>query len=268
MLNFKRFKYERSEENINDTSLILIMLVAGSCSESFLEPNHFHSMLLKMFSWWGRAAGCSGQCSIESQNWVLHRSVAVLYQFEILWCSGYGTTDKATPWQDFEQAKCFPTFEDIRICLHKIGWYWDQSYYVIKDCNTVISRIDNAQFTSEASKNALLRGWHIFWEAFRYYSKDTAVWDVPLVLEEVTTPRVIFLQQPKESIWKKMIKDLEFAYCMFRKLLRWPGDRSQKPHEAPPGKITILKKVRWCYKFYYSIINSGVHTLTHNAWCR
>jgi len=120
-----------------------------------------------------------------------------------------GSTDKATPWQDLN-AQMLPDGNNDHNAYTKIGWYWDESYKIIKDCNTVISRSVDAEFNSESDKNALL-GSAYFLRAYRYYSHTLQYGDIPLILEEIKEPRVDFFTTTKESIWKKMIKDLEFA---------------------------------------------------------
>lgn len=120
-----------------------------------------------------------------------------------------GSTDKATPWQDLNN-QMLPDATNNTLANTKIGWYWDDSYINIKDCNTVINRIDEATFKSEESKNKLL-GSAYFLRAYRYYMKTLQYGDVPLVLEEPSEPKVDYYTTTKESIWPKMIKDLEFA---------------------------------------------------------
>jgi len=177
-------------------SLILIMLVAGSCSESFLEPKplSFYAPENVLIDEAGLQAVLDNALSSLRTEFCTDQS-PFCTNLKYSDVAVDGTTDKATPWQDLNK-QMLPDGRYQDNAYTKIGWYWDQSYYVIKDCNTVISRIDNAQFTSEASKNALLGGAY-FLRAFRYYSKTLQYGDVPLVLEEVTTPRVDFFYNNK-----------------------------------------------------------------------
>lgn len=243
-------------------SIILIILVTNSCSESFLEPQPLsfyapenvlideaglHAVLDNALSSL-RAEFCTDQSPFCTN--MKYSDVGV-----------DGTTDKATPWQDLND-QMLPDGVNYHAAYTRIGWYWDQSYYVIKDCNTVITRIDDAQFTSEASRNALL-GAAYFMRAFRYYSKTLQYGDVPLVLEEVTTPKVDFYTTTKESIWKKMIKDLEFAV-----------QHVPEANLVDRGQVTKAACKHLLAKYYLlegrfddaidmttQIINSGVHSL-------
>ena len=105
----------------------------------------------------------------------------------------------------------------------------DESYRIIKDCNTVITRIDKAKFSSEAAKKALL-GSVYFLRAYRYYAHTLQYGDVPLVLEELSEPKLDFYSTTKESIWAKMIKDLEYAALNVPEATLVNKDRLPKLH--------------------------------------
>ncbi|HOX75663.1 MAG TPA: RagB/SusD family nutrient uptake outer membrane protein [Bacteroidales bacterium] len=198
------------EKRLLIISIIVIMLIGNSCSESFLEPQplSFYAPENVLIDEAGlRAVLDNALSSLRNEFCTDQSPFCTNLKYSDVGVDG--STDKATPWQDLNK-QMLPDGRYNDNAYTKIGWYWDQSYYVIKDCNTVISRIDKAAFKSEASKNALL-GSAYFMRAFRYYSKTLQYGDVPLVLEEITAPKVDFYTTTKESIWKKMIKDLEFA---------------------------------------------------------
>jgi len=137
-----------------------------------------------------------------------------------------------------------------------------KSYNIIKDCNTIINRIDDAEFSSEASKNRIL-GSAYFLRAYHYYEKTLCYGDVPLVLDEVREPRVDYYSTTKESIWKKMIKDLEFAV-----------QSVPEANQVARGQVTKAACKHLLAKYYLlegrfddaikqtsDIINGGVHHL-------
>ncbi len=198
------------KENIKIRSIILLFVLLYSCSESFLEPEP-----LSFFAPENVLVNEAGLQSVLDN--ALHslkgeyggNFAPFLVNMKYSDVAVDGTTDKADPWQDLNN-QMLPDGVLNHNRSTKIGWYWDDSYGVIKDCNTVISRANAAEFRSEASKNALLGGAY-FLRAFRYYDKTLQYGDVPLVLEEIASPRLDFYSTTKESIWKKMIKDLEFA---------------------------------------------------------
>lgn len=177
-----------------------------------------------------------------------------------------GTTDKASPWQDLNK-QMLPDGENNDLAYTKIGWYWDNSYVNIKNCNTIINRINDATFSSEEAKNALL-GSAYFIRAYRYYMKTLQFGDVPLVLEETKEPKVDYQTTTKESIWLKMIKDLEFS-------VQYVPEANQ----VRKGQVTKAACKHLLAKYYLlegrfddairitsEVINGGIHRLCTNRF--
>lgn len=190
--------------------IIFMYLILGSCNESFLEPKP-----LSFYAPENVLIDQKGLQSVLDNALIKLRDEYCTDQAPFLVNLKYsdvavdGSTDKATPWQDLNN-QMLPDGKNYDNAFTKIGWYWDESYRIIKDCNTIISRIDKATFTSETAKKTLL-GSAYFVRAYRYYTKTLQYGDVPLVLEELSSPKLDFYSTTKESIWKKMIKDLEYA---------------------------------------------------------
>ncbi|MDR1156496.1 MAG: RagB/SusD family nutrient uptake outer membrane protein [Bacteroidales bacterium] len=189
---------------------ILLIVFINSCSKDFLDPNPL--------SFYAPENVLSDGAGLQA---VLDRALQNLRDEyctdQAPFCTNMkysdvavdGSTDKATPWQDLNN-QMLPDGTNNDLAYTRIGWYWDNSYFNIKNSNTVITRIDNVAFRTDQAKNALLGGAY-FLRAYRYYMKTLQYGDVPLVLEELSDPKVNFFTTTKESIWLKMIKDLEFA---------------------------------------------------------
>ncbi len=120
-----------------------------------------------------------------------------------------GTTDKSGPAQDLNLL-ILPDANLNSSNTNRIGWFWSAWYTGIKFANTVITRIDDATYESEEEKNAIL-GTAYFHRAYRYYRLTQQFGDVPLLLQEFTTPRLDFVSTARETILEKMRSDLEFA---------------------------------------------------------
>lgn len=88
--------------------------------------------------------------------------------------------------------------------------YWAIFWKDIKDANTVISHIDDVKWTSDAEKNAILAE-GFFHRSYRYYRLANQYGDIPFILEESITPKLDFYSYTRESIIKKLIKDMEFS---------------------------------------------------------
>ncbi len=120
-----------------------------------------------------------------------------------------GTTDKTGPAMDLP-AQILPDENLNSANFNRIGWFWDEGYYRIKYANTVISRIDEPEWENDAEKNNIL-GKAYFHRARVYYRLTQQFGDVPLILEEITEPKLDFYGVTRESILQKCKKDLMFA---------------------------------------------------------
>jgi len=121
-----------------------------------------------------------------------------------------GTTDKSGPAQNLNLL-ITPTAELNHGDYNKIGWYWSEGFKGVKYANVVISRINQpTNYKDEAEKNAIL-GAAYFHRASRYYRLTQQFGDVPLILDEISGPKLDFQSTKREVILKKMKEDLEFA---------------------------------------------------------
>ncbi|MDN5211709.1 RagB/SusD family nutrient uptake outer membrane protein [Fulvivirgaceae bacterium BMA12] len=120
-----------------------------------------------------------------------------------------GTTDKSGPAQDLNLL-IVPDANLNSSNTNRIGWFWREWYEGIKLANTVISRIDDAEFDDDAEKNAIL-GTAFFHRAYRYYRLTQQFGDVPLLLKEYTAPKLDFVSTARITILEKMKEDLDFA---------------------------------------------------------
>ena len=242
--------------------VLFTLIFASSCKESFLEPEplSFYAPENVLVDEEGLQAVLDNALASVRDEMCTDQS-PFLCNLKYSDVAVDGSTDKATPWQDLNK-QMLPDGQNNHAAYTKIGWYWDRSYKIIKDCNTVITRIDDAEFESEASKNKLL-GSAYFFRAYRYYAMTLQYGDVPLVLEELKEPRVDFYTTTKESIWEKMIHDLEFSVQYV-----------PEANEVAKGQVTKAACKHLLAKYYLlegrfddaikqtsDIINSGVHSL-------
>ncbi|HOF19678.1 MAG TPA: RagB/SusD family nutrient uptake outer membrane protein [Bacteroidales bacterium] len=248
----------------NKTNLfvtIVLLVILNSCSEGFLspEPLSFYAPENVLIDQKGLQAVLDNALSKLRVEYCTDQA-PFLVNIKYSDVGVDGTTNRNAPWQDLNN-QMHPD-GNIPDAYSAIPWYWDDSYKIIKDCNTVITRINDAEFALEADKNALL-GSAYFLRAYRYYCKTLGYGDVPLVLEELSAPKLDFYSTTKESIWKKMIKDLEFAI-----------DHVPEANMVPRGQVTKAACKHLLAKYYLlfgkfdeaitlttEIIEGGVHQL-------
>jgi hypothetical protein len=121
-----------------------------------------------------------------------------------------GTTDKSGPAQDLNVAITPDNAMFNNADHQKIYFYWFEAYRGIKYANTVISRIDNATYSSQEERNAIL-GAAYFHRAMRYYRLTHQFGDVPAVMKEIETPQLDFFSTKREVILQRMKEDLDSA---------------------------------------------------------
>lgn len=102
--------------------------------------------------------------------------------------------------------KLFPNTEEVRSL-------WSNLYRIVFDANVIIGRIESPQvniFTSDTKKKALLAEARFF-RAFAYRCLGTVYGGVPIVLEEINSPKRDFVRASREQVWAQCVEDLTFA---------------------------------------------------------
>lgn len=236
----------------------IITLTCG-CSDDFLrpEPLSFYSpenTLTNKEGMDGLLATCN---KVLRDEYYDHASM-IIAEFVFSDIAAFGGDDDNLP-IDMD-VMILPDFETGLSKDVKIKQYWENWYNIIKYTNMIIDRIDNAAFASKADKDAVL-GEAYFYRAFSYYRLVHQFGDVPLILEELTSPRLDFYSFSRESILKKMKEDMVLAVAWL-------------PKECPFGKVNKAAGNHLLTKIYLAlgefdnaiasataIINDGTHSL-------
>jgi hypothetical protein len=171
-----------------------------------------------------------------------------------------GTTDKSGPAQDLNIA-ITPDNAQFNDADHqKIYFYWFEAYRGIKYANTVISRIDNATYSSQAERNAIL-GAAYFHRALRYYRLTHQFGDVPAIMKEIEAPNLEFFSTKREVILQRMKQDLDSAQA-------WVPAVTNRGEVTKGAVSHLLTKVNLALGNFddaiisaNNIINGGIHSL-------
>ena len=171
-----------------------------------------------------------------------------------------GTTDKTGVHMDMP-AVILPDANMDYGDVTKLGRYWTEAYNRIKYANVVISRIDNADWTNkEAQRNNIL-GKAYFHRANVYYRMANQYGDVPLILEEITGPKLDFYSCTRESILQKCKKDLEFA-AEWVEVNAPVGDINKAAVNHLLTKVNLaLLEFDDAIESANAVINDGIHAL-------
>lgn len=170
-----------------------------------------------------------------------------------------GTTDKSGPAQDLNLL-ITPTTQLNHVDFNRIGWYWYEGYKGIKYANTVITFIDQAKWSSDEERNAVL-GAGYFHRAYRYYMLTHEFGDIPVSMKIIDVPKLNFNSVKREVILQKMKADLEFAE-------QWVP-ATTAGGEVNKGAVShLLTKVNLALGLFddaitsaNNVINGGIHSL-------
>jgi hypothetical protein len=169
---------------------------------SFYEPNAFVDPSVMKAA----LAACARNVRLEYYG----DNPPILTEMLFSEVSVEGTTDKSGPAQDLNVAITPDNVMFNDADHNKIFFYWFEAYRGIKYANTVISRIDDATFSSPTERNAVL-GAAYFHRALRYYRLTHQFGDVPVVMKEINSVKLNFYSTKREVILQRMKEDLDSA---------------------------------------------------------
>ena len=89
------------------------------------------------------------------------------------------------------------------------GKHWAPWYKIVSEANTIISRIPASQLS--AGDQTAFEARAKFFRAFAYRSLAYLYGGVPLILEEVTAPKVDYVRASRKDVYAQCIDDLTFA---------------------------------------------------------
>lgn len=230
--------------------LILIgLLFTISCSEEYLEPKplSFYAPENTYNNAEGMRAGLVA-CAKNLRGEWYGDAPPIITEMIFSEVAVEGTTDKSGPAQNLNHL-ITPDAELNSDNYNRIGWYWDEGYKGIKYANTVITRIDDAEYDSEVEKNKIL-GSAYFFRAYNYYRLVHQFGDVPLILSEVTSPKVDYYSTKREVILEKMKEDLQFAR-------QWVTDDVDRGEVTKGAVLHLLTKVNLALGEFNDAIQSA-----------
>jgi hypothetical protein len=192
--------------------LLFVSLILGTtgCDDEWLEPKPLsffapENVLVDSKGMYAALTACERNLRLEFYG----DGTPIITELLFSEVCVEGTTDKPGPAQNLK-IQITPTSQLNSADFNKIGWYWYEGYKGIKYANVVIDRIDDAKYKNEAERNAVL-GSAYFHRAMRYYRLTQQFGDVPFIGKEVTEPKLDFYSTDRETILRKIQKDMEFA---------------------------------------------------------
>lgn len=223
--------------------------ILTSCSESWLEPKPL-SIYTPENSYTDEA-GLQAALAACDRNLIYEYfadGAPILTEMFTSDVGVNGMTDKSGPLMNFD-TDMLPTRTGNHVAENRIGWYWEEAFKGIKYANIVVSRMENANFKSEAEENAV-RGSAYFHRALRYYKLTHQFGDVPYLDWEISEPKVDFYTYDRWSILKRLKKDLEYSY-------QWVPKNVDRGRVSKSACGMLLMKVCMCLGYFDQAIKIG-----------
>lgn len=186
--------------------VVILILVSISCNEeewldedpidfyspenSYRTPDDFNSAVARLYQ------------GVDEALYTVHTNEgrAMHYPTDIA-VDAINITHQLNSYKD----KLFPNTAEV-------GNMWRRLYRIVFDANVIVERIvdETVEFNSEADRNAL-KAEAMFMRAFVYRTLGILYGGVPIVLEEITSPKRDFTRNTREEVWNQCISDLDFA---------------------------------------------------------
>ncbi len=250
---------------INFASRILLIgaitfLAVTSCNKDFLEPEE-----LSFFTPANALINADGMRALLSKAMTNLRSefygdgAPMITENVFSEVAVEGTTDKSGPAQDLNLL-ILPDANLNSANTNRIGWFWVQWYEGIKFANTIITRIDDAEYSSEGERNEILAAAY-FHRAYRYYRLTQQFGDVPAIMEEISTPKLDFATTTREAILERMKSDLQQA-------IGWLPETTNKGEVSKGAALHLMAKINLAMTDFdgaiaaaSQLIDGGAHAL-------
>lgn len=87
---------------------------------------------------------------------------------------------------------------------------WNESYDIISNANVILNRLELTDQVNDDNK-AIIGGEAKFFRAYAYRMLAHLFGGVPIVLEEISTPRRDYVRATREEVYKQIKQDLEDA---------------------------------------------------------
>ncbi|ODS84557.1 MAG: hypothetical protein ABS46_03365 [Cytophagaceae bacterium SCN 52-12] len=180
----------------------VLLLVGTSCSQDWLKPDpkSFYAPENVFVDEAGFESGlvrCRKEMNADNHGDRAVHFLALDFMY----------TDLACSLEQCDFTKNTPSTVGGRSALHNL---FLNGYVYIKNANTIISRIDDIEWTDQAVRNRILSEAYWF-RAYWYYRLVNSYGDIPWVGEELTGARLDYQSTSRWAILAQLQKDLEFA---------------------------------------------------------
>lgn len=131
--------------------------------------------------------------------------------------------------------------------------WWGRLYDWVFKANVIINRADESvvKWDSEEDRNKIVAE-AMFLRAFAYHFLANMWGDVPLVLEETSSPKFDYVRDPQLDVYKQCKADLEYAVQWLPSVDKTKGGRANKA-----AAYHLLSEISLCLEDYSGAVNAA-----------
>ena len=143
---------------------------------------------------------------------------------------------------------------------------WEDAYAGIARANTILARIDGAEFTDEGARDQI-KGEALFVRSLLYYHLAVIFGNIPFQFEEATTPDITVQQVPASQIFTQISEDLATAQGLLPSTVSSSDEGRATSHAAAAllGRVHLANgNNSAAATALQSVVNSGQYQLLDN----
>lgn len=252
------------KKNYIYTILLSIILLIG-CNDSWLDPDplSFYSPENTLIDKEGMLSTITSCDRLLREEFVGQHSPILTSMIFSEQCV-LGTSDISGPAQNLNE-KILPNANNNWDQTNRMFWYWENDMLGIRYANTVITRIDDAIYSSEKEKNNIL-GMALWHRSFRYYRLCMLFNDIPVIFKEIYSPITDLCSVERDVILTEIKKDMELA-------VQWVAENNDRGRISRGACYHLLSKIcltlgdfDGAIKAADAVINSGNYSLMQSRF--
>jgi hypothetical protein len=245
----------------NKSAIFLLILVLSigmnSCKKDWLEPQPLsffspENTLIDEKGFRSALAACANNVRPEYYE----DGAPIITESIFSEVAVEGTTDKFGPAVNMNQL-ITPDANLNSADFNRIGWYWERFWLGIRLANTILSRLDAADFNVDAKQ--VIKGKAFFYRAYNYYRLTNQFGDIPTSFKELSEPKLDFQTVEREVILRRIKAELDTAVT----LVPWVVDKG----DVNKGAILhLLTKVNLSLGLFDEAIASSTEVINNGTF--
>ena len=137
---------------------------------------------------------------------------------------------------------------------------WKEFYGIISDANVILARIDASTSQVSDTDRPAMKGEAKFFRAFAYRVLGHLFGGVPIVVDEITVPKLDFVRASREQVYQQCVADLKDAVGSLQEVDKVTDGKVNK-HVA----LHLLSEIYICLGQWDDAINAASEVINYSG---